>query len=93
MQCLRDQLDEAPAKSSLTLVMSADALRVGIRLGLIKKTGSLNVGRKEFSKLLDPANYLAFQHLFVRHADTLCLSKNPLCESCFLNTLCKYYKS
>jgi endonuclease III len=70
--------------------MSPDALRVGIRLGLIKKTGSLNVGRKEFEKILDSTEYIAFQHLFVRHAETFCKSKNPLCESCFLNTVCKF---
>ena len=92
LQCLQDALDQAPSRSSKNLVMSTEALRVGIRLGLIKKTGSLNVGCKEFGKLLEPADYIAFQHFFVRHAEMACFSKNPKCESCFLNSLCKYFK-
>jgi endonuclease III len=92
LQCLQDALDEAPPRSSKNLVMSMEALRVGIRLGLIKKTGSLNVGCKEFGKLLEPSEYIAFQHFFVRHAEMVCFSKNPECESCFLNALCKFYK-
>jgi len=92
LQCLQDSLDEAPAKSSKTLVLSTEGLRMGIRLGLIKKTGSLNVGRKEFTTLLEPNEYFLFHNLFVRHADLVCLVKNPLCEECFLNKDCGFCK-
>ena len=92
LQALKDAMDEAPAKSSTTLVMGIDALRVGIRLGIIRKTGSLNVGRKEFTKLLDATEFYAFQNYFVRHAELYCLSQKPLCEDCFLSDRCNYFK-
>ncbi len=93
VQCYQDELDQAPARSSKTLVMSHDGLRVAIRLGLIKKTSSLNVGRKELEKLLEPTRYIDFQNLFVRHAEQVCTSKNPACEGCFLNSGCAFYKA
>lgn len=92
LQCLQDGIDGIESNHSQTLVMSTDALRVGVRLGLIKKTSSHNVARKEFSKILDPSAYFEFQNRFVRHGEELCRSKNPLCKDCFLNSVCKYYK-
>jgi endonuclease III len=93
LQCLRNELEEVVGDGSETLVMSTESLRVGIRLGLIKKTSSHNVGRKAFTKLLAPADYFAFQNYFVRHAESLCRSKAPLCKECFLSSICKYFSS
>lgn len=89
LQCLQEEMDKE-ADVPATLVMSSEALRVGIRLGLIKKTSSHNVGRKAFSKLFDPGDYITFQNLFVRHAENLCRSKNPLCQECILKNSCDY---
>jgi endonuclease-3 len=93
LQCLQDMIDVAEEKDSQTLVMSTEALRVGTRLGLIKKTSSHNVGRKEFGKLIKPQDNILIQHLFVRHGETFCTSKSPLCKECFLRNICKYYQS
>lgn len=93
LQCLQDEKDEVPVGESITLVMSTEALRVGTRLGLIRKTSSHNVGRKEYLKLMDPKESIVFQNLFVRHGERICTSKNPMCKDCFLNTICNYNKS
>ncbi|MHC4943638.1 MAG: hypothetical protein ACYTG7_11535 [Planctomycetota bacterium] len=93
LQCLKDMIDESENGDSQTLVMSTEALRVGTRLGLIKKTSSHNVGRREFSKLIRSKDYILIQHLFVRHGEALCTSKSPLCKECFLSSICKYYQS
>jgi len=92
LQCLQEEIDEAEGTETPTLVMSTELLRVGIRLGLIKRTGSHNVGRKAFAKLVDPSKYLSLQYNFVRHGDGICTSKAPECTECFLNTLCDFYK-
>jgi endonuclease III len=91
LQCLQAEIDEAEGEGAQTLVMSTESLRVGIRIGLIKKTGSHNVARKEYSKLIDPEDYAALQNYFVRHAEVYCRSKSPLCKDCFVNALCKYF--
>lgn len=93
LQCLQNALDETPTNTPKTLVMSPVGMRMGIRLGLIKKTGSLNVGRKEFTKLLDPKEFFDFQNHFVRHAERVCFSKNPLCKECVLSKDCAFFKS
>jgi len=93
LQCLQETIDEAAEVDPPNLVISTEALRVGIRLGLIKRTSSHNVGRKAIAKLIGPKDYLSFQNLFVRHGDKICTSKSPLCKECFLNSLCKYYQS
>jgi endonuclease-3 len=93
LQCLQDELDDVPVGDSVTLVMSTEALRVGIRLGLIRKTSSHNVARKEFLKLMESKEAVVFQNLFVRHGEQICTSKNPMCKECFLNTICNYCKS
>lgn len=90
LQCLQDQIDEVESDQSATLVMSTEALRVGIRLGLIKKTSSHNVGRKEYGKLIGSKDFIPFQNLFVRHGEVYCTSKSPLCSDCFLSKDCAY---
>ncbi len=88
LQLLKKEMDGAGAGKPQILVMSSEGLRVAIRLGVIKKTGSQNVGRKELMKLIDPSDYVRFQNFFVRHGDELCKSKAPLCQDCFLKSFC-----
>lgn len=75
------------------LVVAPESMRVAIRLGILKKTQSANLARKEFMKLLGPRDYVRFQNLFVRHAESVCLSKNPQCTECFLSGSCDFFKS
>jgi len=74
-------------------VLAPDSMRVGIRLGIIKKTQSIIAARAEFLKMIPPSENLRFQNLMVRHGEKVCFSKNPNCEDCFLSDLCDFFKS
>ncbi len=75
-----------------SLVVSPEAMRVAIRLGIIKKTQSSIKARADFMALLSPKDYLRFQYLFAQHAETACFSKKPLCSECFLKGSCIFSK-
>jgi len=74
-------------------VIAPESMRVGIRLGVIKKTQSINAARSEFLKMVSFSEGLRFQNLMVRHGEKICFSKNPNCADCFLNDLCDFFKS
>jgi hypothetical protein len=93
LQCFvnewKKKAKDDPAKER-SLVVSPEAMRVTIRLGIIKKTQSSNKARADFSALITAKDYLRFQYLMAQHAESVCSSKKPLCGECFLRDSCNF---
>jgi len=96
LQCFMNEQDKkglSEKEKEKFFVVAPESMRVGIRLGLIKKTQSINAARSEFLKMVQPAENLRFQNLMVRHGERFCFSKNPNCAKCFLSETCEFFKS
>lgn len=96
LQCFMSEQDKkglSEKEKEKFFVISPESMRVGIRLGIIKKTQSINAARAEFLKMVRPAESLRFQNLMVRHGEKICFSKNPNCAECFLSDGCDFFKS
>jgi|GEM_PF-2442954 len=95
LQCYRNELakkNEDEADPAKLLIISPESMRVGIRLGIIKKTQSTNVARQDFWRIMGPSDDYRFQNVLVQHAETFCFPKNPHCKDCFLKDDCQYFK-
>lgn len=45
------------------------------------------------SKMLPETNYQQYNLALLDHGATICLSENPACEECPVNSICQYYES
>lgn len=66
--------------------------RLANRLGF---SNSKNVDKieKDLQKKIDKNLWSISHHLFISHGRNLCKARNPKCDECPLQSLCKYYKS
>lgn len=65
--------------------------RVTKRIGLAKENTPDKVS-EEMMKQLSKDKYHLIHHLFITHGRETCTAKNPKCENCCINDLCKYNK-
>lgn len=96
LQCFMNEQDKkglSEKEKEKFFIVAPESMRVGIRLGVIKKTQSINAARAEFLKMVPQADGLRFQNLMVRHGENICFSKNPNCAECFLSDHCDFFKS
>lgn len=90
-------------KSANVILLEVFGIAEGIAVDTHAKRISNLVGlsnKKEPEKIeqdlikLFPKNTLKdINHLFVWHGRNTCVARNPKCETCPINDLCKYYKS
>ncbi len=66
--------------------------RVSNRIGLVK-TKMPEETEEKLMKIVDKKHWLEINELFVTHGQTICLPRNPRCNSCPLNTWCDYFES
>lgn len=65
--------------------------RIARRLGYSESEDPLTVERDLCGKI-PPEHWRETHLLFIRHGRSICKSRNPLCGSCPLKKLCRYYR-
>jgi endonuclease-3 len=66
--------------------------RVTGRLGLRTST-TAEQAHEELAELLPPTTYHDAHLNLIRHGREICKARNPACERCTLNDLCRYYRN
>jgi endonuclease-3 len=66
--------------------------RVTKRLGLIDEKTSADRAHDMMEGIATPENFYADHLNIIRHGREVCKARHPMCESCFLNPHCRYYK-
>ncbi len=79
-------LGEAFGKPAV--VVDTHCGRLSRRMGLTKNTDPVKV-EKDLKKIIPEEEQLDFCHRMVHHGRKYCTARNPDCENCPLNTVCK----
>ena len=69
------------------IVADTHCIRLANRLGLCDSKDPLRV-ENALRKQVDPQKSLVFCHALVSHGRTVCMARNPSCDSCFLRDVC-----
>ena len=64
--------------------------RIVKRLGLVPKKAKYEDIRSKLLELFKGLNYDTVHRYLIAHGRTYCLARNPKCEECPLNDICKY---
>ena len=74
------------------IAVDTHVFRVSNRLGLANSHDVLHT-QKDLEKNVPKDKWIKFHYALVLHGRYVCKSQRPLCESCELSSLCKYYKN
>ncbi len=74
-----------------SIAVDTHVFRVANRLGLADSDNVLEV-EKQLQKELPKKEWTLMHHLLIFHGRRCCSARNPKCEECPLNHLCKYEK-
>ena len=66
--------------------------RVSNRLGLSNSNDVLKI-EKDLNNLFPQTEWSTLHHLLIHHGRYVCMSRNPKCNECILNSECKYFNS
>jgi endonuclease-3 len=69
------------------VVVDTHVGRVSGRVGLTKETDPVKV-EQDLMKLFPRERWTMLAHLLIEHGRTICESRRPKCEACFLNDVC-----
>ncbi|MEG0994971.1 MAG: endonuclease III [Bacilli bacterium] len=73
-----------------TIAVDTHVFRVSNRLGLVKEGDSVNQVEQKLMKLIDKNLWSKRHHQLVMFGRYYCKARNPLCNTCKINDLCKY---
>ncbi len=74
-----------------TLPVDTHVWRLSKRLGLVPKRTSREKTQTLLESLIPPKCIFSLNHNLIKHGRTICKARTPLCEDCFLQSLCRYY--
>lgn len=74
------------------IAVDTHAKRISNLVGLSNKKEPEKI-EQDLIKLFPKDTLKDINHLFVWHGRNTCIARNPKCEICPINDLCKYYKS
>lgn len=86
---LMGELYDAPG----AVVADTHCIRLSNRLGFVKDTKDPVKVETALRKAVPPTESMRFCHALVHHGRTLCTARNPKCDECFLNDLCRTYQT
>jgi endonuclease-3 len=69
------------------IVVDTHVARISGRLGLTKQTDPVKIER-DLMEIVPKAHWTLWPHLLIQHGRTLCMARNPKCESCPLLPYC-----
>ncbi len=70
------------------IIVDTHCIRLSNRMGFTDKKDPKNI-EEELRKVIPPNESLAFCHAVVLHGRAVCKARNPECEKCELNNICK----
>ena len=73
------------------IAVDTHVFRVSHRLGLADAKDVFNT-EMQLNRLIDKDLWRHAHHFLINHGRQVCSARNPKCQTCQLNTLCKYYK-
>lgn len=62
--------------------------RIANRIGLSDQSDPKKI-EQDLLKKFDKSDYKDINHLFIWHGRNICISRNPKCEKCPLNQICR----
>ena len=71
------------------VVVDTHCIRLSTRIGLTTNTNPEKI-EMDLKKLIPPEEQLDFCHRLVYHGRAVCNARNPKCDECTLNDICKY---
>lgn len=103
--CEREKLEELPGVGRKTanvvlsnafgipaLAVDTHVFRVANRLELVQ-CKNVECTEQELCKLIPREDWSAAHHWLIWHGRLFCKARNPLCDRCKLNDLCKFYSA
>lgn len=75
-----------------TMPVDTHVFRVSQRIGLVKPSKTPLEVEKQLLQHVPKPLLGKFHHWLILHGRYTCTARNPDCENCFLNTVCRYYK-
>ncbi len=67
--------------------------RTANRIGLVKPSSSRTKTFRELNNVLPAGKGFSLHHNLLTFGREICTSRNPSCDDCFLNRLCRYYRN
>ncbi len=67
--------------------------RTATRIGLVEPSGSRNKTFRELNEILPKGKGFSLHHNLLTFGREICTSRNPSCDECFLNRICRYYRN
>lgn len=75
-----------------SVVVDTHCIRLSNRFGLVSEKDPVKI-ELMLKKILNPHTSTRFCHQLVYHGRAVCNARKPLCETCPINHLCKYYSA
>ena len=75
-----------------SVVVDTHCIRLSNRFGLVNEKDPVKI-ELMLKKILNPQTSTRFCHQLVYHGRAVCNARKPLCETCPINHLCKYYSA
>lgn len=76
-----------------TLPVDTHVWRVSKRLGLVSESTSREAAQKKLEAVVPTGCVYSMNHNLVTHGRQVCKAQRPLCERCFLSSLCDWFLS
>lgn len=73
------------------IAVDTHVFRVSNRIGFVHEKNVLDTERALENKI-DKTRWTKAHHLFIFHGRRCCTARNPKCESCTINKICRYYE-
>lgn len=73
------------------IAVDTHVFRVSQRIGLVEPTRSFLKVEKELTKNIPQHELAHAHHWLILHGRYVCKARKPLCQQCFLNSICHYF--
>lgn len=73
------------------IAVDTHVFRVSNRIGFVHEKNVLDT-EKALQNKIDKSRWTKAHHLFIFHGRRCCTARNPRCESCTINKICRYYE-
>lgn len=73
------------------IAVDTHVFRVSNRIGFVHEKNVADTERALENKI-DKSRWTKAHHLFIFHGRRCCTARNPKCESCTINKICRYYE-
>lgn len=73
------------------IAVDTHVFRVSNRIGFVHEKNVLDT-EKALQNKIDKSRWTKAHHLFIFHGRRCCTARNPKCEGCAINNMCRYYE-